>query len=283
MRLISLTVVLFTCANLLSHAQGTAVARVLLAAVTDGRNRPMVDLEVDDFVVHEGGEPREVMAVRMADYPLVILLDNASHATTDFAAMRAAAARFVTRVGNRAVAVVTIADPPAVVAGFERDRDATLAAIEALEVAMTARRRPLQALAEAAALIRGTDSAFAAVVAVMAASAPDEPEPTGLTAEFVASRDILHVVTLTNAPVPGEPATVGSDDVLRDLATRSGGRSATIFSPVSFPIALDQIADRLASEMLVEYLAPADAAVTADVRIGVTRPGSRVGGLGVWR
>jgi hypothetical protein len=139
-------------------------------------------------------------------------------------------------------------------------------------------------MAEAARLIGGTGSPFAAVVVVsVAASDVPDPEPSGLLTPFIESRDILHVVTRTRAPAPGAPPVLAADDVLRDLATRSGGQATAIYSPVSFQIALDQVADRLATEMLVEYLAPAGALEATTVRVGVAIPGTRVRGLGILR
>ena len=284
MRLIGFSALLFALLGSLAHSQGSLVGRVLLAAVTDGRNRPVVDLDSDDFVVHENGEQREVLSVRIADYPLVVLVDNASHAAADLDAIRAATSRFVTRVGERAVAIVSMAEPPAVVADFETDREATLAAIEAIQPGGPA-RRPFQSLQEATRLIQGTESPFAAVVAVtVAPTETTEAEPRGLLSDFFNSRDILHVVTRAGAgSSPGQAAAVTPDDVLRDAASRSGGRATTIYSSVSFQIALDQIADTLATEMLVEYLAPPGDAAGVDVRVGVSIPGTRVRGLGVWR
>ena len=88
---------------------------------------------------------------------------------------------------------------------------------------------------------------------------------------------------LSGQASPGVPQAMTPDDVLRDVAARSGGRATVIYSSVSFQIALDQIAAALAAEMLVEYMAPADAPLTADVRVGVAIPGARVRGLGVLR
>jgi hypothetical protein len=45
----------------------TTAARVLLAAVVDTQNRPVVDVGTDDFVITEGGQPRDVLDVRVAD------------------------------------------------------------------------------------------------------------------------------------------------------------------------------------------------------------------------
>ena len=46
----------------------TGSSRVSLAVVTDPRNRPVVDIGADDFVIQEAGAAREVLSVRPADY-----------------------------------------------------------------------------------------------------------------------------------------------------------------------------------------------------------------------
>src|SRR4051794_9971081 len=54
----------------------TGASRVALAAVSDARNRPLVDVSADDFVIQEDGANREVLSVRPADYPIVVLVDT---------------------------------------------------------------------------------------------------------------------------------------------------------------------------------------------------------------
>jgi hypothetical protein len=71
--------------------------------------------------------------------------------------------------------------------------------------------------------------------------------------------------------------------MLRTLADRSGGRHLMIYSSASFQVALDQLADRLGRELLVEYLTPVGGADEGEVRVGVKVPGARVRGLGVAR
>src|ERR687892_30438 len=57
--------------------QITGSARTALAIVEDPRShRPTVDLGADDFVIQEGPEPREVLSVRVADYPAIVMLDT---------------------------------------------------------------------------------------------------------------------------------------------------------------------------------------------------------------
>ena len=50
------------------------IGRTVLATVLDQRNQPVVDLEVDDFVIRESGRTREVLFARIADYPIVVLV-----------------------------------------------------------------------------------------------------------------------------------------------------------------------------------------------------------------
>jgi hypothetical protein len=258
-------------------------ARVLLVTVTDPQNQPVVDIDVGDFVVSQGDERREVFSVWMADYPLVVLLDNSAAAGDDVARVRTAAARFVARVGDRAVAVLTLTDPASPLASFDDTRETVLARIEEMPTATTA-IAPLQALAAAAQMIRETGTPFSSIVLISAAPfAVEQVEPTGFLTAFIESRAILHVVSKgVSAGATGPPA-FGSGDVLRSLATRTGGRHALIYSAASFQVALDQIADRLATEMMIEYMVPSEARNDQDVRVGITVPGARVHGLRVSR
>jgi len=68
----------------------TGASRLVLASATDQRGRALVDVGADDFVVQEGAATREVLSVRIADYPIVVLLD-AGAAAEDFSLMQKAA------------------------------------------------------------------------------------------------------------------------------------------------------------------------------------------------
>ena len=84
----------------------TGASRIALASVTDPRNRPLVDVGADDFVIQEAGVAREVLSVRPADYPLALLIDTGSLAAADFPLMQKAAAHFIDRIGQRPIALV---------------------------------------------------------------------------------------------------------------------------------------------------------------------------------
>jgi hypothetical protein len=260
----------------------TGVSRIVLATATDSRNQPLTNLGEDDFVVREAGAAREVFGVRLADYPIVLLVDNGVASREDFEAIRKATARFVARIGaQRPVALGTLADPPAMITTFDDDRAKVTAAIEALAPTQAASLL-FQSVANAAQVIRATGSPFAAIVIISASQVDATPNPPGeLFAPILDSRAIVHVVIKGNA----NPAAIGQAgtlaDMLRALADQTRGQYTAIFSAVSYQAALDQLAGRLLSEMMIEFIEPEGAVASDDVKVGVRVPGARVTGLGV--
>ena len=121
--------------------QQLGASRTVLATVADARGRAIVDIEADDFVVRETGRPRDVLSVRVADYPIAVVLDNGPGAGQDFVAIREAAARFIGRIGHRPIAVA-LSDPARLIATFDDDRPEVLQALETSDVKCV-RRRPL--------------------------------------------------------------------------------------------------------------------------------------------
>src|SRR5438105_5048789 len=75
----------------------TGASRVALAIVADARNRPIVDIGADDFVIQEAGRAREVLSIRPADYPVAVLFDASADASDDVDALRKAVERFIAR------------------------------------------------------------------------------------------------------------------------------------------------------------------------------------------
>jgi hypothetical protein len=257
----------------------TIGTRVVLATVTDTGNRPLVELEPDDFVVDENGAPRDILSLRMADYPIVVLLDDTANSPGDRETLRAGAARFISRVGERPVAVGVLTAPTLLIASLADDRATVLDRLR--RFAFTGGGTPLvlQAAANAAQLIRDTGSPFAAIVILS-----ERP----VTAAEASDREFLTAIASTGAPVhvvaqrsaDSPPSGAATDDVLRAVAEQTRGQYTAIFSSASFSIALDRLADRLSTEMMIEYMEP-PGATAGDVRVGVRIPGARATGLGV--
>jgi hypothetical protein len=263
--------------------QAAATSRVVLATVVDARNRALVDLGPDDFVVREAGEAREVFAIRLADYPVVILIDNGGAARGDFEAIRKAAAHFVGRIGGqRPVAIGTLGDPPAMLTTFDDDRVKVTTAIDALTANPSSDSLLFQSVANAAKVIAATGAPFSAIVIVSASPVDATRNPPGeLLAPILDSHAIVHVVANRTGgrPMPGAAGRLA--DMLRALTDQTRGQYTAIFSSASYQVALDRIADRLSSEMMVEFIEPPGREPSYDVKLGVRVPGARVRGLGV--
>jgi hypothetical protein len=213
--------------------QQVAASRIALVAVTDSQNRPLADVETDDFQIDEDGRSRDVFEARIADYPVVVLLDNGAGPESDLEAVRGAAAGFIARIGERAVAIGTMARPPEMLASFDDDRSTVLARLRTL-TASAAPLAPLEALAGAAHLIQTTGAPFSAVIVI--APRPierAEPEPSGLLTAILESRTFVHVVERVPPlpPVSSRPETTPAgieSNPFRDLSLRTGGEFTTV-------------------------------------------------------
>jgi len=146
----------------------TGASRVALASVTDPRNRPLVDVSADDFVIQEAGAPREILSVRPADYPIVVLLDTGIDARADFPLMQKAVEHFIDRIGQRPIALATFGNTPKLVTTFEDDRQTVLARLAAIEADTAAGSLLLQGAALAGETIRATGTLFSAIVILSA-------------------------------------------------------------------------------------------------------------------
>jgi hypothetical protein len=261
-----------------SADQQTGASRVALANVTDPRNRPLVDVGPDDFVIQEAGTSRDILSVRPADYPIVILLDTGVDARADFPLMQKAAAHFLDRIGQRPIAIGTFGDVPKLVATFEDERQTVIQRLATIAADTPAGSLLLQGAALAGETIRATGTLFSAIVILSATPIDASRNPADdMIAPVVDSNAILHIV----ANRPGQTAGGGrGNNTLRALAEQSRGEFTVIYSSASYQAALDRLADRLTSEMLIEYLVPVGSK-PHDVKVGIRIVGAKVRGLGV--
>ena len=257
----------------------TGASRIALASVTDPRNRPLVDVSADDFVIQEAGVAREVLSVRPADYPIVVLMDTGNLASADFQLMQKAAAHFIERIGQRPIALGTFGGPPKMLTTFEDDRQTVMARLNAMAVDASAASLVMQGASVAAKMIRETGALFSCIV-VLSATQVDASQdtPDEMIASVIDSNATLHVI----ANRPGQTTASGqrSNPALRALAEQSRGEFTVIYSAASYQAALDRLADRLTGEMMIEYLVPVGSKPN-DVKVGVRIIGARVRGLGV--
>jgi hypothetical protein len=264
----------------------TGASRIALATVMDPRNRPIVDVEADDFVVSEGRDVREILSVHLADYPIVVMIDTSAAASVDLPVMKKAAAQFVARIGQRPVALGTFGDPPAMLTTFEDERQVLTEKLEAIAEAESGDSLLMQGAALAAQTIRPTGFIFSAIVMLSSSATDASPDADALVPPIVETGAILHIVsnrTSSTAPGSGPPSAASATALpatVRALVEQTRGQYTPIYTSASYNAALDQIANRMAAEIMIEYLVPPQSKAN-DVKIGVRIPGARVRGFGV--
>jgi hypothetical protein len=269
-----------TLAQSSATASQTGASRVALVTVADPRGRSLVDVSADDFVIQEAGAAREILSVRPADYPIVLLLDNGSDARGEFELIRRAAAHFIERIGQRSLALGTFGGTPTLVTGFEDDRETVMARLAETAGDINATSSLLQGAALGAHALQRTGTLFSSIVILSSATVDgSQGSPDEMMASIVDSNAILHVIANRSAQaMSGTGFRPGA--ALLAAAEQSRGEFTTIYSVASFQAALDRLADRLTSELMIEYLVPVGSKPT-DVKLGVRIAGARVRGLGV--
>jgi hypothetical protein len=258
----------------------TGASRFALVTVLDPRGKAVVDVGADDFVVQEAGAAREILSVRPADYPVVLVLDTGRDARGDFDLIRKAAEHFLERLGPRPLEIVTAGGTPKVIADFEDERDTVMTRLAELSGDPNAASAILQAAALAAQTILRSQLLFSSIV-ILSSSTVDGSQglPDPMLASLVDSNAILHVVA--NRSVQAMSGTgFRPGAAIKAVAEQSRGEYTVIYSAASFQSALDRLAERLTTEMLVEYIVPVGSKPN-DVKLGVRLVGARVRGLGV--
>lgn len=252
-------------------------SRFILVSVTDSGGRTVFDVEPDDFVVREAGQPRDVLSIRVADYPIAIVLDNASGAGREFDDMRRATGRFIGRLGRRPIAIAA-ANPPRMVATLDDDRATLLQRVNTLRKGASADGL-FQAVVTAAQTIGAAGAPFSAVVAVV--SNPGGPVPAEVLAPVLTSGTHVHVLVHQKASGGRNPQRQQSLEMLADLVNDTRGQLMVIYSQDAYQLALDRLGNQLAAELMVEYLVPAGSSSGSDVQLAVRLSGVKVSQWGV--
>ena len=259
--------------------QQPAASRFVLANLTDTLGRAFVDVDVDDFEVREDGQSREVLSVRLADYPVAVVIDNDGESERDFDALRRATRRFLERIGRRPVAVATSASAQTIVT-FSEDRQRAIERIEKLRKAKSAAEGLTQALVSVARLVQETGAPFSAIV-VVATRIRGLPTAESLRPVFDSGATV-HVVVqqkISGRVLTGQPA----GEMLVSLVDQTHGQLTTIYDADSYQPALDRQANLMAGELMVEYLVPAGSTRTERTQLGVRLSGVKLNVWGVSR
>jgi hypothetical protein len=186
-----------TSAPLIAHtAQQIGSSRTALATVLDPRNRPLVDVDADDFVIQEGGQPREILSVHPADYPIVVMIDVGRSAQSDLSFMQAAVGRFVERVGEqRPVALGVYSEHGRIIAGFDVERSQLMERLNEIALDGSTESVAIEGAAEAARVAASTGALFSAAVVLSAAPRDDRSARVDeMVGGIVDSGTMVHVI-----------------------------------------------------------------------------------------
>ncbi|HMD37052.1 MAG TPA: hypothetical protein VKH42_18890 [Vicinamibacterales bacterium] len=191
------------------------------------------------------------------------------------------ARRFIERLGaDRPIIAATLGESARAIAGFDEPRATMLERLAALEPdgPVPPGAEPphvVSGLAVAAGALQATESLFSGVVMLSAAPGAESPAAAGNDpiAAIVRSGATIHAIV-------NQSSGTGGVAELRRLVAQTRGELTTVYSAASYQAALDRLADRLSSELLIEYISPAGSKAT-DVKVGIRIPGARVRGLGV--
>ena len=221
----TVVLVLAVAAARITAQSGLGSARTVLAAVVNGQGRPVVDVALDDVVVTEGNAARDVLDVHVADYPLVVVLDDRAGLASSIGAVTAAARRFIQRVGERPVALVRLSNGSHALATLEDERSAVLEKLAELKPGGDVQTDPLETIQLAAALLKATGAPFSAVIVVAAGPVDASALVRGeLLPQIIDSGAAVHVVQAQSPGSGDARRSPGAPDLMR-LRCRSDARS----------------------------------------------------------
>jgi hypothetical protein len=240
--------------------------RVYVTAV-DRSGAVVADLTAADVAVKEGGKEREVVSLKPAVRPLQIAILVDDNGTGLF---RVAVARFIEALLGRAeFSIITVAGQPLKLTPFTPNSDVLREAIGQLNA------RPgtpdggqlLSGISEAAADFDRRKVERPVILALTVGGQEHAPLPGHHVLEQLRkSGAALHVVavigsTLRSTPQATRPAdllneNLGLSEVLGDGPKRSGGRREEVPAIAGAVTGLQQLAEALKHQYVVEYALP---------------------------
>jgi hypothetical protein len=281
-----LAAVLVALALVPAIAGAQPLTRHVYITALDRNGAAVADLTAADVEVKEGGKTREITALRPANGPLQIALLVDDNGTGLF---RVAIARFIESLLGRAeFSIVTVAGQPRKLTEFTANSDVLREAIGQLNA------RPgtpdggqlLSGIHEAALDFERRRVERPVIVALTVGGEEHTPLPPHHVLEQLRKSGApLHVVSVIGSQLRSTAAVGRSGDllnenmslneVLGDGPKRSGGRREEVPALAGAATGLNQLADALKHQYLVEYklpdgVKPADRFSVSSKRKGIT-------------
>ena len=248
-------------------AESQAQTRRVYVTAQDRTGAVVTDLTAADLAVKEGGKAREIVAVKPAAVPLQIAILVDDNGTGLF---RVAVARFIEALLGRAeFSIITVAGQPQRLTPFTPNSDVLREAIGQLNA------RPgtpdggqlLSGISEAAIDFERRKVERPVILALTVGGQEHTPLPPHHVLEQLRkSGAALHVVSVVGSTqrttVPAARAAdllnenLGLNEVLGDGPKRSGGRREEVPAIAGAQTGLQQLAESLKRQFVVEYALP---------------------------
>jgi hypothetical protein len=247
---------------------GTAAETRRVYVIAHDRNGAAVlDLAADDISVKEGGKAREVLAFRPATGPMQIAILVDDNGTGLY---RVAVARFIEAlIGRAEFSIITVAGQPMKLTPFTPNSDVLREAVAQLiaRPASPDGGQLLSGISEAAIDFERRKVERPIILALTVGGEEHTPLPSHhVLDQLRKSGAALHVVSVRGSTLrPTAPATRSSDllnenlglnEVIGDGPKRSGGRREEVPAIAGAVTGLQQLAELLKRQYVVEYALP---------------------------
>lgn len=269
---------------LLAGAAAEPLTRRVFVTVADAKGAPVTDLNAADFVVKEGGKAREVVQAAPAAglIQIAILVDD--NGTGIF---RYAVGKFIESLLGRAeFSISTVTGQMLRLVDYTTSAQALSEAIAKLNARPSTNDggQLLDGISEAATELTRRKAPRPVIVALTVGGVEHSTLPANHVLDNLRqSAASLHVISVANSALrsQSDPSTAAGllgenmnlSEVLGDGPKQSGGRRNEIVAAASVAGGLQQLADALKSQYLVQYALPEGTKPSERLSVSVTRRG----------
>jgi VWFA-related protein len=254
--------------------------RDIYVSVVDSSGKPVTGLTAADFTVREDGVAREVVSAGPATEQLTIslLIDDSEAAADAIQFMRDALVSFVQRLSGKAeIAVATFGERPTNQIDYTTSTDALKKSVGRIFQRTGSGAYFLDAVVEVSHGLQKREAKRPTIVAITT----EGPEFSNRSYQQVldvllSSGAALHVLSL------GQPSSSQADEirnrniVIAEGTSKTGGRRDQVLALSGLTDRLNQVADELTNQYVVQYGRPEQLIPPEKVQVSVTRPGLTV-------
>ena len=254
--------------------------REIYVSAVDGSGKPVTGLTAADFVVKEDGVAREVVSAGTATEQLTIsmLVDDSEAASDAIPFMRDALPSFVQRLNGKAeIAVATMGERPTSLIDYTTSADAVKKVVGRIFHRTGSGAYFLDAIVDVSRGLQKREAKRPTIVVISS----EGPEFSNRSYQQVLdallkSGAALHVLTL------GQPSSSLADEmrnrniVIAEGTEKTGGRRDQVLALSGLTERLNQVADELTNQYVVQYGRPDQLIPPEKVQVSVSRPGVTV-------